>query len=46
MGKDLLLHMYTIIVINIDSEPHRLIKLYCKKGEMENFWLLFKKPIN
>lgn len=32
-----MIHMYTFIVKNMDSEPHRLIKLYCKRGAMENF---------
>lgn len=32
-----MIHMYTFIVTNMDSEPHKLIKLYCKRGAMENF---------
>ena len=32
-----LVYKYTFIVTNMDSEPHQLIKLYCKRGSMENF---------
>jgi len=34
---DQLIHMYTFIVTNMDSAPEELIKLYCKRGSMENF---------
>jgi len=30
-------HLYTFIVANMDSDPHQLIKLYCKRGAMENY---------
>jgi hypothetical protein len=32
-----LIHMYTFIVTNMDSAPAQLIKLYCKRGTMENY---------
>ncbi len=32
-----LIHMYTFIVTNMDSAPEELIRLYCKRGSMENF---------
>jgi hypothetical protein len=32
-----LIQMYTFIVTNMDSEPYQLIKLYYKRGTMENF---------
>jgi hypothetical protein len=31
------IHMYTFIVTNMDSDPYQLIKLYCKRGTMENY---------
>ena len=35
MGQ--LIHMYTFIVTNMDSAPEEIIRLYCKRGSMENF---------
>jgi len=32
-----LVHMYTFIVTNMDSEPEKVIKFYCKRGTMENY---------
>lgn len=32
-----MVHMYTFIVTNMDSEPEKLIQFYCKRGSMENF---------
>ena len=32
-----MVYMYTFIVTNMDSSPEYLIKLYCKRGLMENF---------
>jgi len=29
--------MYTFVVTNMESKPEQLIKLYCKRGLMENF---------
>ena len=29
--------MYTFIVTNMNSDPQKLIRLYCKRGKMENF---------
>ncbi len=34
---DQLIHMHTFIVTNMDSSPEELIRLYCKRGTMENF---------
>lgn len=31
------IHMFTFIVTNMDSSPEKLVKLYCKRGIMENF---------
>jgi len=31
------IHLYTFIVTNMDSEPYQLIKLYSKRGAMENY---------
>jgi hypothetical protein len=30
-------YLYTFIVTNMDSEPYQLIKLYCKRGALENY---------
>ena len=32
-----LIHMYTFIVTNMDSEPEKVIRFYCKRGIMENY---------
>ena len=32
-----MIYMYTFLVTNMDSSPEYLIKLYCKRGLMENF---------
>ena len=32
-----MVYMYTFIVTNMDSSPEYLIKIYCKRGLMENF---------
>lgn len=32
-----MVHMYTFIVTNMDSEPEKLIQFYCKRCSMENF---------
>lgn len=32
-----LVHMYTFIVTNMDSEPEKVIRFYCKRGIMENY---------
>ena len=32
-----LVHMHTFIVTNMDSEPEKVIRFYCKRGSMENF---------
>lgn len=32
-----LIHMYTFIVTNMDSEPEKVIQFYCKRGIMENY---------
>ena len=29
--------MYTFVVTNMDSSPEKIIKFYCKRGQMENF---------
>lgn len=32
-----IIHMYTFIVTNMDSEPEKVIWFYCKRGIMENY---------
>ena len=32
-----LIHMYTFIVTNMDTEPEKVIRFYCKRGIMENY---------
>ena len=32
-----MVYMYTFIVTNMDSSPEYRIKIYCKRGMMENF---------
>lgn len=32
-----LIHMYTFIVTNMDVEPEKVIRFYCKRGTMENY---------
>ena len=32
-----MIHMDTFIVTNMDSAPEKLIKFYCKRGNMENY---------
>ena len=32
-----LVHMYTFIVTNMDSEPEKIVRFYCKRGTMENY---------
>lgn len=32
-----LIHMYTFIVTNMDSESEKVIRFYCKRGIMENY---------
>ena len=32
-----LVHMYTFIVTNMDSELEKVIRFYCKRGTMENY---------
>ena len=32
-----MIHMDTFIVTNMDSAPEKLIKIYCKRGKMENY---------
>jgi hypothetical protein len=32
-----MVHLNTFIVTNMDSSPERLVKFYCKRGNMENF---------
>lgn len=32
-----LIHMYTFIVTNMDSEPEKVIRFYCRRGIMENY---------
>ena len=32
-----LVHMYTFIVTNMDSDPEKIIRFYCRRGTMENY---------
>ena len=32
-----MIHLYTFVVTNMDSSPERVIRFYCKRGQMENF---------
>ena len=32
-----MIHKYTFVVTNMDSAPEKLIRFYCKRGQMENF---------
>lgn len=32
-----MIHMYTFVVTNMESEPYKVIQFYCGRGKMENF---------